>query len=716
MNKFFKWMLALVGFMVLLLVVATTVLPMVVDPNNYKEEISSAVLKKTGRELTIGGDISWSVFPTIGLEFSDVTLGNPDGFGKKSMLEIGEAEVSVKFMPLLKRQVEVGQVSLDDVSINLARKADGKTNWDDLGSARTDHGVTPSEPGQGMRTFVVSGVEISNARVTFEDVDKTTELKEFDLTASNIELGRPFSLKGGFSISLPEQQLNGDVAFAGQVQSTADAKRFGVNNLKLSFKGNLGAAGDAVPLDVNVGANADIDLAKDQAVLSDFILGLYDLSISGGLTVAALTSEPEFSGQLKVAEFDPKKFMRDLDMEAPVTASADALTRLRADMNFAGSADSADMRDLTVRFDESTFEGNLKIVNFDYPKLAFDFQIDRLNLDDYAPPGETAGDSAPGTDESDLSVDVFRGFTGGGDFRIEQLIVNGLTATDVSMKMSADGTSVQFSPINAKFYEGMHEGDIRIDASGSRPVLTANHGLTGVQAEGLLTDLAGSAHLEGKGDFSLQVHTDLTNSRTVLEALSGDISMSVLNGAIIGIDVTETIGVVKSVLGKQDEVVGETGQGQKTEFAELTMSGVFKQGVLSSDDLLMQSPLLRSTGEGTFNLPDESVDYVLKPVLLGDLGQSLGDLSGVPIPVKLSGNLYEPDIRVDIVAALAASQKEVITRKADEYIGKLIGGNEETGAEGESDETTDVASSLLKGLLGGKKKSDEKKDNDGSDR
>ena len=107
MKKLMKWIMAIVAVVVVLLLVATLVLPMVVDPNDYKDEISAAVTKKTGRDLTIGGDIKWSVFPSIGLELSDVTLGNPNGFGEQPMLDIGEAGVSVKFLPLLKRQVEV---------------------------------------------------------------------------------------------------------------------------------------------------------------------------------------------------------------------------------------------------------------------------------------------------------------------------------------------------------------------------------------------------------------------------------------------------------------------------------------------------------------------------------------------------------------------------------------------------------------------------------
>ena len=721
MNRLLKWVLAVVAIVVVVLVVATVVLPMVVDPNDYKGEISAAVAERTGRELTIGGEIKWSVFPSVGLELSDVSLGNPDGFGDQPMLDIGEAGISVKLLPLLKRKIEVGEVTMNDVSIQLSRKADGRNNWAGLGGdTRAGDKTTSSDSGRGMSSFVVSGIEINNAKVTLDDVDQTTQLKEFELKATNIELGRPFKLQGGFSMNLPQNELAGDVKFGGLVQSEASGKRFGVEGLELSFKGNQGSGGESIALDANISANADIDLTKDQAVLSDFVLRLYDLSVTGDLTVSSLTAKRNFTGQLKVAEFNPKSFMQDLGLEPPSTKNDKALTSLQAEMAFEGSRDSADMRNLSVRFDQSTFNGNLKVVNFDYPKLAFDFQVDRFNLDDYSPVVESTGGSSSGkgTEDSDLSVDVFRGFTGGGDFRVSQLVVAGLTATDVRMKMSSDGDSVRFSPVNANFYGGKHEGDITIDASGTRPLLNANHGVTGVQAQDLLNDLTGSARLEGKGDFFLQISTDLSNSDSVLQALSGDISMSILDGAIVGIDVAETIVAVKALLGKKSEVVSESDQGQKTEFAELTMSGIFDRGVLSSDDLLMQSPLLRATGEGSFNLVEESIDFVLSPVLLGDLGQSLGALSGVPIPFKLSGNLYEPDIRVDIVAALAESQKENITRKADEYIGKLLGGEEDSETDDKKDdsaEKTDPAKLLLQGLLGSKKKSDKKKDDDGGD-
>ncbi|MBT8071647.1 MAG: AsmA family protein [Gammaproteobacteria bacterium] len=716
MNKFLKWLLAVVGVVVVLVVIAAVVLPMVIDPNDYKQEISTAVLDETGRELTIGGDIQWTVFPSIGLQLTDVSLGNRSGFGDQPMLDIGEAGMSVKLMPLFQRKMEIGEVKLSDVLINLRRNANGQSNWEDLTAARPETEPAPSDSGRGAGSFTVSGIQISNANVIFDDAGEKTELKEFGLQASNIELGRPFDLQGGFSVNLQAQQLAGDVTFGGRVQSEANGDRYGIEGLEISFDGTSGSGAEALALNMDTRANANIDLASDTATLADFVLQLHDLSVSGGLDVTSISGSPEFAGRLTLAEFNPKSLLKALGMEVPVTANDAALTQLQADMSFAGSMNSTNMRDLIVKFDQSTFNGNLKIDGFDTPKLAFDFEVDRLNVDDYLPPTDSGGSDATGaggTGEEDLSVELFRGFTGGGDFRIGELVVAGLTATDVSLKMSSDGNGIRFYPVNALFYGGKHEGDIRIDARGERPMLSADLGLTGVQSQSLLEDLAGTARLQGAGDVSLNIRTDLTNSGTVLKALSGDLAMSMLDGALVGIDVADTIGAVKMALGKQDEVVETADDSQKTEFAELMMSGKFEQGVLSSDDLSMTSPLLRATGAGKLDLVSESIDYVLKPVLTGEQA-GMGQLSGVPIPIRLSGNLYEPSISVDVVAAIAGSQKELINRKKDELIGGLLGGKDDADAgdqQAGEEEKSDPAKALLDGIFG--KKKDKKKDDDG---
>ena len=63
-------LLKIIGVVVLLIVVLVIVAPFIVDPNDYREQIQSAVKDKTGRDLSINGDMSLSVFPWIGVGLS----------------------------------------------------------------------------------------------------------------------------------------------------------------------------------------------------------------------------------------------------------------------------------------------------------------------------------------------------------------------------------------------------------------------------------------------------------------------------------------------------------------------------------------------------------------------------------------------------------------------------------------------------------------------
>ena len=133
----------------------------------------------------------------------------------------------------------------------------------------------------------------------------------------------------------------------------------------------------------------------------------------------------------------------------------------------------------------------------------------------------------------------------------------------------------------------------------------------------------------------------------------------------------------------------------KTDFSELSISGVFQQGVLTSDDLLLLSPLLRVTGKGQLNLVDETIDYLVKPTIVGSLEgqgrQGLDALSGIPIPIKLTGNLYEPDIGIDIMAAVTATQKAKIDEEKDKLFNKLLGQESDDNGDGNADNAEQTA-------------------------
>ncbi|HJY38361.1 MAG TPA: AsmA family protein, partial [Steroidobacteraceae bacterium] len=79
-----------------LVVVALVLVVVFVDPNDYRDDIEKMVEQKTGRELTLNGDLKLSVFPWIALEAGPATLGDAPGFGPEPFVSIKEARVGVR--------------------------------------------------------------------------------------------------------------------------------------------------------------------------------------------------------------------------------------------------------------------------------------------------------------------------------------------------------------------------------------------------------------------------------------------------------------------------------------------------------------------------------------------------------------------------------------------------------------------------------------------
>ena len=677
MNRFLKWILAGVGIVVVLLVIVTFVLPKVVDPNNYKEKVRAVVYDRTGRELTIGEEIEWTVFPSIGLDLRNLSLSNRAGFGDQPMLTVGEARVSVKLIPMFRNKIEIGQIYLTGVSAYLRQNADGQNNWEDLTPALSDNTVMQQVVDGAVAKFEI---EISDGSITLHNTNQSVEIPGGN--AVGMELGQPFDMKGQFTVNMVQEELAGEVRFGGRVQPASNGKWLGIEGIDTSFKGEKGVAGKTLPLEMTATANAEVDLSTRQAKLSDFVFRLFDLAVNGDLNVTSLSSTPSYTGVFKLNEFSPKSLMKELGMEELQTEDETVLTRMSGDMKFAGAPGDFNMQELSVKLDKSTFNGTFSIKGSDHSQLDYDFEIDSLNLDNYssAVKDESGENSETESRNPIQAFGIFFILPGGGDLSIGELVASGLTVTDINVTTSSKISELRLFPISAKLYGGQQQGDIKLDISGSSPILTTNQILTGIQVEGFLKDLTGNAKLEGTGDFYMKIRTDLTNSEIARRSLSGDIGLSVIDGAIVGIDVADSINFVASTLGKQTKPAGATEQDKKTEFGEFIVTGIFDKGILRSDDLTMLSPLLTATGKGSINLVNETINYVLKPMLVNDMNvEGLDKFSGTPIPVKITGSVYEPEFSVDIISGLTGSQKAQLDEKKAELTNSLL--NEVLGSK-----------------------------------
>src|SRR5262245_3909957 len=91
-----------VGSLVALVVIAMIAVVVFVDPNDYRDDIARLVEDKTGRKLTIDGELHLSVFPWLALTTGAASLGESPGFGTEPFVAIKEARVGVRLLPLLR--------------------------------------------------------------------------------------------------------------------------------------------------------------------------------------------------------------------------------------------------------------------------------------------------------------------------------------------------------------------------------------------------------------------------------------------------------------------------------------------------------------------------------------------------------------------------------------------------------------------------------------
>src|SRR5689334_13886443 len=100
------------------------------DWNRARPWVSKQLSERTGRELTINGNLQvhpFSFTPRVHVE--DVSLSNADWGDKKPMLTAERADFSVRLMDLLRGRLVFPEVTLDRAAVLLQRDSDERRNW-----------------------------------------------------------------------------------------------------------------------------------------------------------------------------------------------------------------------------------------------------------------------------------------------------------------------------------------------------------------------------------------------------------------------------------------------------------------------------------------------------------------------------------------------------------------------------------------------------------
>jgi len=602
------------------------------------------VEKNTGRELSIEGDSSLSIFPWLAVEMGKTQLGNAAGFGEQPMVGFDAARLSVRLLPaLLRQEFQVATASLDGLQLNLAINEQGRSNWQDFLDAMEAKAQmqpqVPEEDGPGQQDATgvldIAGVKISDSVIRYADAQAGTnvQLNDLNVAMGALSSGAGTILIDGFSIDALLEGL------------AATPTTFGLETDSVS-----------------------IDTLAETITLDPVEMGMLGLDVSAVVEPINYSGEITPVAKIEVDAFSLRNLMERLDIEPPVTADPAALGKVTMAATASVGTTAISLTDLVLVLDDTTFEGSLAIPQGTNDVFLLELGGDAINLDRYmAPVSEDVSDEATAEEAPvEIPVELLRLMNARGSLNLASASLSGMQFEDIEVVVVLDDGKLRLHPFAATLFGGKYNGDIRIDASGNTPTLAVNENIAGVQLGALAKAMFDQDNITGVINGSFKLSGRGADLAAVQRTLGGNISMELVDGTFEGTDIWYELRKARALVRQEEPPEPELPA--RTRFSEVNLSGPVSDGVFNNDQLNAGLPFLQLTGSGKVDFVAATVDYNVtaqvfdKPELIGDdaTAEELKDLSKVRIPILITGPITAPSVKPDTQKVVEeAVRKEV---------------------------------------------------------
>ncbi|MCT4656622.1 MAG: AsmA family protein [Cohaesibacter sp.] len=340
---------------------------------------------------------------------------------------------------------------------------------------------------------------------------------------------------------------------------------------------------------------------------------------------------------------------------------------LRSNLALSPQKTSLDKLSLTMGPSKGT--GTLSVTTSGKPYINANLAFNKLDVTPFLGDGNAKGRS--GSAQSGKGSTTKSSPQGGWDK--SPIDFSGLNAIDADIKLSTKSlvardivtgqvsltTKLKSGALNASLdqlslYQGQGTGGISIDGRGKQAKVGANFSLSNMQMAHFLRDAVGLKALSGRGGIRFDLASTGASQAALVSNLGGSSNLEIRDGQIRGINIPQ---MLRSLQGNILDGWASS-PSQSTDFSSLTASFAIVSGIVTNNDLQMLGPLVRLTGAGQIDLPNQRINYKATPKLVTKLrGQGgLVDANGIPIPIIIKGKLAKPRIYPDIPGILENPQ------------------------------------------------------------
>lgn len=724
--KAFGKILGLVLLGLLLIIVALGfALTHLFDPNDYKDEIRQIARDKAHIELTLNGDIGWSLFPWLGLELHEAsvaTLAKPtEPFADLQMLGL-----SVRVLPLLRREVQMSDVRVEGLNLRLNRDKDGHGNWQDIGKVPAPAApATPGEPAPAPETTAqaekpaqpirldIDSLTVNNARVEYND-EQTG--KQFSAESIQLSTGPvhdstniPVKLTAFLGTNQPvlrvRTELNGELRFERALQ------RYKFEDLKLSGE----VAGDPLQgktMTFAAQGQLLLDKAANVAEWTGIKISANQLRALGELKVNDLDKTPQISGGISIAQFDLAKFVDSIGQTLPAMAEG-SLSKVELVSRVAATPTSVAFDNINLKVDDSSFSGRIAVEDFAKQSLRAVLKADTFNADRYLPPKSAAANSATQVRQAEVASTEADAMAGAGstplpekptkgpwsterllpverlakldidaDLTFGQLTLDKLPIQNAVLKATGQGGLLTLENLRGDLYGGNFEAKGTLDVRQPTPALNMQTKINRVPVEKILESQGKNPPVKGLITLNSNLTGSGNSQSALIDSLNGNASFVINNGVLLNANLEQQLCKGIATLNRKS-LSGEP-RGKDTPFQELKGNLTFRNGVASNPDLKVRIPGMTVNGDGDVDLRVLGMDYRVGIVVEGDTSAmpdpacQVGDkFVGIEWPLRCRGPLELgakacrlDNERMGQVATKLAGDK--LSEKIDEKLGDKV--------------------------------------------
>lgn len=244
-----KRTIQIVGALLAILVVAIVILPFLVNANEFRPRLQTALTSALNRQVTLG-DLGFSLF-SGSVSARDLSIAEDPRFGPGPFVTAKSLDLGVDIWPLVfSHKLNVRNLTITQPTINLVQNQSGQWNFATMGGKKD----APSSPSMDLSVKVVN---IANGRLSVASSDspqKPTILENVTIALNNFAADNqfPFSFTGKLAPA-GDIKLDGT---AGPINST-DAS---LTPIQLTLKvSGLDLAASGITADSGVAGLLSID-------------------------------------------------------------------------------------------------------------------------------------------------------------------------------------------------------------------------------------------------------------------------------------------------------------------------------------------------------------------------------------------------------------------------------------------------------------------------